>query len=298
MWDNFNDTITKEIVNESFSFGVIATEIPTNDSLNYIYDEENRNRTKNLIEVIKKSKFVWLMTDKAINYYEAFAPSFYIELGYTKFCEPKKYMKGIQPDFDIGFYGIPNQYRMNLMNQLPQKLKICWPMQHELHNSEELQFFIQRCKYGISLGQRPDWKYPSQSRLARFFSGSRQVICEPFFDNTFKYSLTKKVNISDFSNFVTNIDLKNWKKDGIDVFEIFSKQLKMRDQLINFLEAINISPVKSKEEFYYSKKIDLNINLDSYLESHSYDLLQKVSRVKKKGFINRLKRSIIKRFSD
>jgi len=299
--------LTNYLRNEKIVYGLIATEIVDFDRGFFNEDNRyNRLRLQSFLSVARNAQFIWSMVDHGIDKYSNHAPTKYIELGFSKYCRPD-YVDKIEPIYDVGFYGLPNQYRIEAISNLRNKyksIKFIWPDQSDIFNTEDLNLFISLCKFGIHLKQNVNWSYPSQSRLARYFTMNRQVISEEMQINTRKslYCIGPSGK-SDFNQYFADQFpdvLSNWKSLGKNVGEKFELEIPIASQLEHFFDVIKLDTSRTVVDYHYIQSVDFSLamiesnNLAKGLvveDAYSRKLRRSIKRkIRRQKYLNLIKK--------
>lgn len=230
-WENFLLGMGDRIKKTNVTYGIVTTEIPFGDSFNGRFDGHWPIRWKGFPEAASGASFIWTMVESTVPFYSQYAPTAFMELGYSKFLLPKKTIEN--PDIDFSFFGLRTPYREKVIAELEKKAKVLCP--NKFLTSDEVEDLIARTKVGLSFKQSEDWPIPSPTRLGRHLMAKRGLVTErtPVITRQGELVSVAPEN-SDFSSFALE-KLKTWKEDAELAFERYRIEMPMSVIMANVL---------------------------------------------------------------
>lgn len=235
-WENFLPGMGDKIKRTKTIYGIVATEIPFGDSFNGRSDGPWPLRWKGFPEVASGASFIWTMVESTVPFYSQFAPTAFMELGYSELLVPKKTIEN--PDIDFSFFGLRTPYREKVIKKLEKKAKVLCPK--KFLTSEGVSELIARTKVGLSFKQSETWPIPSPTRLGRHLMAKRGLVTEHTSVITRQAELVSVVPEGrDFVEFALE-KLKTWKADAEIAFERFRIEMPMKSILENILDQTGV----------------------------------------------------------
>ncbi len=230
-WEHFLPGMGEKIKRTEIVYGIVATEIPFGEGFNGRSDGSWPLRWKGFPEAASGASFIWTMVESTVPFYFQFAPTAFIELGYSKLLVPKQTTE--TPDIDFSFFGLRTLYRETVIKKLEKKAKVLYPK--TFLSSEEVSNLITRTKVGLSFKQSESWPIPSPPRLGRHLMAKRGLVTEHTSVITRQARLVSVVPADgDFVEFALE-KLKTWKKDAEIAFERFRIEMPMKSIMENVL---------------------------------------------------------------
>jgi hypothetical protein len=232
IFENFADTDIHALQN--CKFGLVATEIPTNDSFNEFMWEPWLARRRCFDKIAPAARFIWSFVQQPIESYSQWAPSGYLELGFLESIVDPVFLS--EPEFDFGFYGLHNSpYRRAVLEHLGKYFAIAVPRDFLI--GSELNRFIASFKVGICLKHSPTWPVPSPGRIGRLLHARRGIAAEYVPVRTRASALVPMAREGqDFAEFCLQCIEGPWKKRADDAFERFRDTMPMETILERLLD--------------------------------------------------------------
>ena len=84
IWENFFDTDVQIFNEKRFKFGLIATEIPTDHTFNWLEHDPWLTRRECFDRIAPQASFIWSMIEEPIRLYKEWAPSGFLEMGFSR----------------------------------------------------------------------------------------------------------------------------------------------------------------------------------------------------------------------
>ena len=246
-WENFFPGMGEKIKKMGIVYGIVATEIPDGKSFNGRSDGSWPMRWKGFPEAASGASFIWTMVESTVPFYSQFAPTAFVELGFSELLVPA--VRREEPDIDFSFFGLKTPYREKIINELEKKAKVKCPK--KFLSAPQVADLISRTKVGLSFKQSESWPIPSPTRLARHLIAKRGLVTE------YTEVVTKQAELvsvvpkeGDFVDFALE-KLKTWKEDAEKAFERYRVEMPMKSIMENMLSrtgVLSLSPLSSEEE--------------------------------------------------
>jgi hypothetical protein len=224
IWDNFREDDERLFLEHNFKFGLIATEIPTGTTFNWLEEPPWPERRRAFDKIAPRAQFIWSMVEEPLEVYRQHAPSGYLELGFSErlvdpiFSEP--------PQTDFGFYGLVTPYRESVLNELRKHFNVATPSSFLM--GSELNNFIASFKVGVCFKQSPEWPIPSPTRLGRLLHARRGIAAEYTPVATRQGSLVPVAKpTQDFAEFCFECIRGPWKQQADQAFERYRSSMPM-----------------------------------------------------------------------
>ena len=253
-WENFLPKMGNKIKETNAIYGIVATEIPYGETFNGRSDGPWPLRWKGFSEAATGASFIWTMVESTVPYYSQFAPTAFVELGFSELLIPK--MTNDRPDIDFSFFGLRTPYREKVIKKLEKKAKVFCP--NKFLSSEEVSNLIARTKVGLSFKQSETWPIPSPTRLGRHLMAKRGLVTEytPVITRQAQLISVAPENV-DFAAFALE-KLKTWKEDAEIAFERFRVEMPMKSIMADVLNKTGVLALSER----FSKERAIKIVLD------------------------------------
>jgi hypothetical protein len=234
VWDNFRPGDEQLIANRDFRFGLIATEIPTDQTFNWRDEAPWPERRRAFETIAPYAQFIWSTVEGPVSQYRRLAPAGYLELGFSEAMVDPIFSK-VSPTFDFAFYGLLTPYRTAILDKLRRHCDILVPK--EFLKGKEINRFIASAKIGICFKQSPMWPIPSPTRVGRLLHARRGIAAEFTPSPTRVGQLIPMANESeDFAEFCLECLREPWKQRADDSYDRFRATMRMRDILEKLLD--------------------------------------------------------------
>jgi hypothetical protein len=243
LWDNFTPAWRNELVRSGITYGVIATEIPDDaGGFNWRPELEWRQRFASFGEVASEASFIWTMVESTAPFCEHFAPTAYMELGYSDRLLPKA--KQPEPDIDFSFFGLSTPYREEVAVELSRHSDFVWP--RSFLSAEQVLHLIGRTRVNLSFLQSPRWPVISGPRVGRAVLASRGVASERTPELTRQAQMIPVCpDCMPFIDFARD-RLPGWRKEAERNLDCYREKLPMREIIERVLDVTiagrNLSP--------------------------------------------------------
>jgi hypothetical protein len=160
-WEYFMPELAQWLVEQRVPFGIIATELPDGDGFNGRRDADWPARWAGFKIAAPHAKFIWCMVEETVPAYAAFAPSAFLELGYTdrllSDAPPRT------PTHDFSFTGTTNPHRTQILDRLAVDATIVKGV--GLMRYDDQLETMRSGRVALALKQSPEWRWPSPARL-------------------------------------------------------------------------------------------------------------------------------------
>jgi hypothetical protein len=163
LWEAFPTGMTRWLYDNGIAYGIIATEFADGAGFNNKRDETWRLRWVEFELAARNAKFIWCLDEGSVDIYSRYAPTAYLELGFTERLVPKKPRR--KPRYDFSFAGLALDYRKTIIDALRERATVNYAGSIVDHSQ---QIGILRSgRIGLALKQSADWPWPSPARLGR-----------------------------------------------------------------------------------------------------------------------------------
>jgi len=163
-WEIFPPEGGRFLASSNLNYGIIATEIPDGAGFNHRRDGIWPKRWQGFRLAASKARFIWALVDSAVDDYRRFAPSAYLELGFSERLVPPTVRE--TPKYDFAFAGMPHAHRKSIIDRLGAQASVHFA--NDLLSYTEQLELLRRGRVGLALKQHPDWKWASPTRVGRF----------------------------------------------------------------------------------------------------------------------------------
>jgi hypothetical protein len=257
IWENFNDFIVPQLaINTNYRWGIIATELPTEYTFNYRTEPEWINRFNNFYKVAPYADFIWTMIEDSVKFYSNFAPTKFVELGFSNYLYDSHRTE--EPLYDFCFWGLMTPYRRNALDELSKYSKVLYC--EKFISSNNVLNIIRASKICINFKQSELWPIPSPTRLGRIMHGSRIVACEYVTNPTRQGLIAGICPIElNFYEYCLSLLIINSKQHCDNVIEEYEHNMPMKSiccDLVNFIYADTLLTISD---------IDMSIYLSNNL---------------------------------
>jgi putative peptidoglycan lipid II flippase len=246
IWEQFYPGFAEELRQSKAVFGIVATEIPTGREFNHRDDGIWPLRFRLFPSVAKRAAFIWTTVEQTVPFYSQFAPTAYLELGFSEALIPEP--RQVAQDVDFFFCGLATPHRRAIIEELQRHCKVVWPSQ--ILSKEDLSLLIARSKIGLSFRQSPTWPVPSPTRLGRLLMAKKGIVSETTPVVTRQSSLIPllppEVNLSEFA--LQFLRSGEWKVRAEEAFEEYRRTMPMREIMHRVLTATvpeSLQPLRS-----------------------------------------------------
>lgn len=236
-WENFFPGSHEKLEASGITYGVVATEIPHGDSFNGRSDGSWTSRWKSFPEVAAGAAFIWTMVESTVPFYSRFAPTAFVELGFSELLIPRATE---QPqDIDFSFFGLRTPYREKVLRKLQSHARVCCP--DRFLSGNEVASLISRTKVGLSFKQSETWPVPSPTRLGRHLMARRGLVTESTQVVTRQARLISIVpEGEDLAEFAMQ-KLRTWQEDADVAFERYRTEMPMQMIVQDVLDRTRVS---------------------------------------------------------
>ncbi len=235
-WENFFPGMGEKIKRTGITYGIVATEIPFGETFNGRSDGLWPLRWKGFPEAAKGASFIWTMVESTVPFYSQFAPTAFVELGFSELLIPPRQQK--EPEIDFSFFGLKTPYREKIINELKKRAKV--KCSKKFLTADQVSDLIERTKIGLSFKQSENWPIPSPTRLGRHLMAKRGLVTE------YTEVLTRQAELvsvvpkeGDFVDFALE-KLKTWREDAEAAFERYRKEMPMKEIMERLIEQTGI----------------------------------------------------------
>src|SRR5207248_9728377 len=111
----------------------------------------------------RNEQFIWCLMDQAEPAYAQFAPTAYLELGFTERLVPDE--RRPAPRFTFSFAGVPRDHRQAIIDGLLKHASVGYA--GGLVDQEDQLRILRHGRMGLALKQSPEWRWASPARLGR-----------------------------------------------------------------------------------------------------------------------------------
>jgi len=174
LWELLSPEQGQELAESGAVYGIVTTEIPDGGGFNNRRDGDWGRRWEGFARAASKASFIWSLVEEAVPSYEHWAPTTFVELGYSRMLVPPKL--DLPQTHDFCFFGYPTPHRIELLTRLEKRASVLW--HRGLIASGDLPKLIAQAKVGIALKLAEDWPIPSATRLSRLMHASVGIACE------------------------------------------------------------------------------------------------------------------------
>jgi hypothetical protein len=175
LWELFSPDQARALVASGVQYGIVTTEIPDGDGFNNRRDGDWVARWEGFKIAVAGAAFVWSLVEEAVPTYAAFAPSTFVEMGYSELLLPSK--RTAPPTHDFCFFGHTTPHRAEILGRLGQRASVLW-FRDSFVKTSQLPAFIAMARVGIALKLSHDWPIPSATRLSRLMHAGVDVAQE------------------------------------------------------------------------------------------------------------------------
>jgi hypothetical protein len=229
IWENFHDSDERLFKEHRFKFGLIATEIPVGRTFNWLDYDPWLTRRRCFDRIAPRASFIWSMMEEPVETYRQWAPSGFLELGFSeKIVDP---VFSREPEFDFGFYGLSIAPRRNqVLQHLKKHFRIMTP--DRFLKGRELNSFIASFKVGICLKHMSHWPVSSPARLSRILHAKRGIAAEytPVKSGASRF-VPMAERDQDFADFCLECIRGPWKLRAEEAYERFRAAMPMKSIL-------------------------------------------------------------------
>lgn len=213
--DNFNYETAKFLEKKKIKFGVIATEILTENTFNFSNDKTWIKRRENFDQVTKIALFTLTQgANQNLNSYKNFYPFF---MNYNDKIE-KKYNKNTKKNNFFCFTGPITSFRKKILDDISKEKKI--KISEKFLNKRNYANLLLETKYFLCIQQEERWPTISMSKIMQ----SLHHNCIPV------VLKMPKVISNEISKFVVEIDKNNLAKEIDRLSCDYKKNLKKIEQ--------------------------------------------------------------------
>ena len=225
VWEYFSPGQGQWLRESGVVYGIVGTEIPDGSGFNWRRDGDWSKRWQSFKEAAAGARFIWSMVESAVPDYASFAPTAYMELGFSERLVP--YEARWDPEYDFGFFGVITPHREDVLAKIARHYTVRTPA--KLLPPGELSAFIARCRIGLCFKQSPEWPIPSPTRLGRLLHAKRGIACEYVPVATRQGSLVPIASPdADFADFCLERLNGPWRRDAEDALERYRNLMPMR----------------------------------------------------------------------
>ncbi len=234
IWENFFDVDLQIFAEQPFTFGLIATEIPTGHSFNWLEEEPWLTRRRCFDQIAPRAAFIWSMMEQPVTLYRQWAPVGFLEMGFSERLLDDVFFE--QPEFDFGFYGLSiSPYRRQMLETLKAHCTITTP--DRFLKGRELNKFIASFRVGLCLKHMPEWPVSSPCRLSRLLHAKRGAAAEyvPIHTGPSAF-VTMAEKDQDFTSFCLDCVRGPWKRRAEEAYERFRAAMPMETIMERLLD--------------------------------------------------------------
>lgn len=232
-WENFLPGWGTKIRETEVRYGILATEIPDGDGFNWRRDDPWPDRWRGFPAAAAGASFIWTMVEETVPFYSRFAPTAYVELGFSEKLIP--HLTTDHPDIDFSFFGLRTPYRLAVVEKLRQHARVEWP--EGFLSAEQVNDLISRSRIGLSFKQSDQWPVPSPTRLGRLLMARRGIAAEHTRTLTRQGSLVPVCpEGTGFAEFAMARLGSNWRRDAEDAMERYRLEMPMSEITERILE--------------------------------------------------------------
>jgi hypothetical protein len=233
LWDNFREGDEEVLSKEDFRYGLIATEIPTGDTMNWLDEPPWPERRRAFDRVGRRAEFIWSMVEAPVTEYQERAPAGYLELGFSERILDPVFAR--EPEADFGFYGLVTPHRAAVLQTLQAHFRVTTPA--TFMRGVEINRFIASFKIGVCFKQSPRWPIPSPTRLGRLLHARRGIAAEftPVSTRQGEFVPIAR-ETDDFAEFCAECLRGPWKARADEAFERFRAAMPMKQIVERLLD--------------------------------------------------------------
>jgi len=225
IWEFFTPEQGREIAASGAAYGLVTTEIPDGGGFNNRRDGPWERRWEGFQNAAAKASFIWSLVEEAVPHYRPWAPSTFVELGFSQMLVPPK--PTAPPTHDFSFFGFPTPYREALLARLGQRASIHW--QYGFIPTFDLAPLIAKARVGIALKLGEDWPLPSATRLSRLMHAGVGVACQRTLRTTRQSRLLRQQpEDMDFVDFALDCLATHSPAEAASVLERYRVELPMK----------------------------------------------------------------------
>jgi len=174
LWELFSPEQGRQLAESGAVYGLVTTEIPDGGGFNNRRDGLWADRWIGFQRAASKASFIWSLVEEAVPTYRSWAPTTFLEMGYSALLLPPKPVA--PPTHDFSFFGYPTPYREELLGRLEKQASVNW--HRGFVATAELAPLIAKARVGIALKLAGDWPLPSATRLSRLMHAGVGIACE------------------------------------------------------------------------------------------------------------------------
>jgi hypothetical protein len=234
VWENFCDNDVRIFEKHHFTFGLIATEIPTDHTFNWLPHNPWRTRRRCFDRIAPRAAFIWSMMSEPMNLYRQWAPAGLLEMGFSERILDDVFLE--EPEFDFGFYGLSiSPYRGQMLETLKAHCTITTPTR--FLKGRELNKFIASFRVGLCLKHMPNWPVASPCRLSRLLHAKRGAAAEyvPIQTGPSAF-VSMAAEDQDFASFCLDCVQGPWKQRAEDAYDRFRAAMPMKTIMERLLD--------------------------------------------------------------
>jgi len=234
IWENFRHEDEEIFKSHDFKFGLIATEIPVGRTFNWLGEGSWPTRRRSFDKIARRAQFIWSMVEEPVGLYQQWAPSGYLELGFSeRIVDP---IFAHEPQSDFGFYGLSiTPYRNTVLEHLRKYCTITTP--NRFLTGHDLNSFIASFKVGICLKHSPQWTIPSPARTARLLHAKRGIAAEYVPVRTRASAFTTMADKNqDFAEFCLECLRGPWQQRAEEAYDRFRAAMPMKQIMERLLD--------------------------------------------------------------
>ena len=234
IWENFVDTDVEIFDQHHFTFGLVATEIPTDRTFNWLLHEPWLTRRRCFDQIAPRAAFIWSMINDPMKLYRQWAPVGFLEMGFSEQILDDVFLQ--EPEFDFGFYGQSiSPYRSQMLDTLKAHCTITTPTRFLM--GRELNKFIASFKVGLCLKHMPHWPVSSPCRLSRLLHAKRGAAAEYVPIQTGPSAFVSMAREDqDFASFCLDYVQGPWKQRAEEAYERFRAAMPMKTIMERLLD--------------------------------------------------------------
>ena len=234
IWENFFEPDVGIFDQHQFTFGLIATEIPTGRTFNWLEHDPWLTRRRWFDRIAPRAAFIWSMIEEPIERYRHWAPTGFLEMGFSERLVDEVFFA--EPEFDFGFYGLSiSPYRQQILEKLKARFTITTP--DRFLQGRELNRFIASFKVGLCLKHMPRWPVSSPCRLSRLLHARRGAAAEYVPVRTGPSAfVTMAEKDQDFASFCLECVRGPWKRRADEAHERFRAAMPMKTIMERLLD--------------------------------------------------------------
>jgi hypothetical protein len=162
-WECFPPQFGRYLAGQKFQYGIIATEVPDGSGFNNRRDGDWVPRWNGFRLAASNARFIWPLVHTAVDDYRRFAPSAYLELGFTERLLHRETRDA--PKFDFSFAGFPGEHRRQMLSRLSERASVRYA--DTLLNHTDQLMLLREGRVGLALKHSPNWAWASPARVGR-----------------------------------------------------------------------------------------------------------------------------------